>query len=176
MTNCGQKMLFNHFSSPIYPFPTIITRALNKHSLQCFSITIFVVSGIGSDKGWNTSPKSQFTLQNFILFSLLLNSSSLFFMTQHRLVDQGLPMIGALRSYSDTPHTQDSSGQEISPSQRPVPNSTSPTRDRHTCYLWDSNSPSQQVSSSRHMTFSILLINIMHKFYTQLVNNCINFA
>jgi hypothetical protein len=115
-------------------------------------------------------------LQNFILLSLLLNSSSLVFMTQHRLVDQGLPMIGALRSFSDTPHTQDSSGQEISPSQRPVPNSTSPTRDRHTCYLWDSNSLSQQVRSRRHMTSSILLINIMHKFYTQLVNNCITFA
>jgi hypothetical protein len=169
-------MLFSHFSSLISPFPTLITRALYKHSVQCSGIQIFVGSGVGNDKSSNTNTTFEFTLQNFILFSLLLNSSSIFFIAQHRLVDQGLPIISALRSYSDTPHTQDPSGQAISPSQKPVPNNTSPTKDRHTCSPLGSNPRSQQVSSCRHMPFCILLINLMHIFYTQLVNHFTTFV
>jgi hypothetical protein len=46
-------------------------------------------------------------------------------MAQQPLVSQGLLIIEASRSHSDTHHSrQDSSGQVISPTQRPLPNNT----------------------------------------------------
>jgi hypothetical protein len=49
-------------------------------------------------------------------------------MAQQHLVGQGLLIIKASRSHSDTPHS-DSSGRGTSPSQRPLPDSTQHSRE-----------------------------------------------
>ena len=51
-------------------------------------------------------------------------------MTQQPPVGQGLLIIEDSRSYSDTPHRYDSSGRMISPTQRPIPNSTHHSQER----------------------------------------------
>jgi hypothetical protein len=78
------------------------------------------------------------------------NSRAFFFLAQQPLVGQGLLIIEASRSYSDTPHsvgllwTSDQSDADTSTCQH-----TTLTRDRHPSHLRDSNPQSQQENGRR---------------------------
>ena len=54
-------------------------------------------------------------------------------MAQQPLVGQGLLIIEASRSHSDTPHSIELPGRVISPTQRPAWQHTTLTRNRHPC-------------------------------------------
>jgi hypothetical protein len=52
------------------------------------------------------------------------NNNNNFSMGQQPLAGQGLLIIEASRSHSDTPHSENSSGRVISPTQKPLPANT----------------------------------------------------
>ena len=80
----------------------------------------------------------------------VLSFLSLFLLSQQPSVVQGLLIHEFSRSHTTTHHNQwDSSGQEISSSQRPLPDNTQVTAHRSPCPRWDSNPRSQQASGRR---------------------------
>jgi len=73
-------------------------------------------------------------------------------LAQQPPLGQGLLIHEVSRSHTTTHHSRkDSSGRVISSSQRPLPDNTTLTTDRHPCTRWDSNWQSQQASGRRPM-------------------------
>jgi len=74
---------------------------------------------------------------------------SSFFFGRQPPVGQGLLIHEVSRSHTTTQHSrQDSSGQVISSSQRPLPDNTQHSQ-QHSCPRWDSKPQSQQASGRR---------------------------
>ena len=70
----------------------------------------------------------------------IIISRCLLFLAQQPPVGQGLLIHEVSRSHTTTHGSrQDSSGRVISSSQRPLPDNTTLTTDRHPCPRWDSN-------------------------------------
>ena len=75
------------------------------------------------------------------------------FLAQKPLVSQGLLINEVSRSHSTTHHSRyDSSGREISSSQRPLPDNTQHSQQTDPYPRWDSNPQSQQASGCRTMS------------------------
>ena len=75
----------------------------------------------------------------------------IFFLVRQPPVGQDLLIYEVSRSHTTTHHIrQDSSGREINPSQRPLPDNTQHSQPtERPCPQWDSNPQSEQASSRR---------------------------
>jgi hypothetical protein len=76
---------------------------------------------------------------------------------QQPLVGQGLLVIEASRSHSDTPHSVGLLWTSVSPAQRHLPDNTQHSQETHPCHRRDSNpSPSKRAAANAHLSPSVI--------------------